>query len=321
MEENKNKFEGQEGTPLAQPAQNYSEVVTPGTTGISDENILPETEAAAKETINPTQETDMEVHHHGHVHEKKKWLEYLFQFFMLFLAVFCGFLAEYQLEHKIERDRVKKFMHDMVVNLKNDTARCKKSIEGNVLIGRGLDSFRNEIKEAINENIHSNRLYYLRQTYNDVNYIAFNLSAITQLKNAGNLRLVNNDSLVVSILQYYDRKLRAVQEASEDIIYLKRRLEDAYEEFFDASYYDKFLTRETNFGRIEKNIGFITPYADLAEQTSTKLLKTDPKAFQQLYNKLASYESAIKVYNSYLRWAEEHAENLISQIQNEYHFE
>ncbi len=27
----------------------------------------------------------MEVHHHGHVHEKKKWKEYLFQFLMLFL--------------------------------------------------------------------------------------------------------------------------------------------------------------------------------------------------------------------------------------------
>jgi hypothetical protein len=85
MEENKNQFEGQAGMPLAQPAQNYSEVVTPGATGISDENILPETEAAAKETINPTQATDMEVHHHGHVHEKKKWKEYLFQFLMLFL--------------------------------------------------------------------------------------------------------------------------------------------------------------------------------------------------------------------------------------------
>ena len=36
----------------------------------------------------------MEVHHHGHVHETKKWKEYLFQFLMLFLAVFCGFLAE-----------------------------------------------------------------------------------------------------------------------------------------------------------------------------------------------------------------------------------
>ena len=47
----------------------------------------------------PKQATEtMEVHHHGHVHEKKKWKEYLFQFLMLFLAVFCGFLAEYQLE-------------------------------------------------------------------------------------------------------------------------------------------------------------------------------------------------------------------------------
>jgi hypothetical protein len=42
------------------------------------------------------QPSTMEVHHHGHVHEKKKWKEYLFQFLMLFLAVFCGFLAEYQ---------------------------------------------------------------------------------------------------------------------------------------------------------------------------------------------------------------------------------
>ena len=89
MEENKNQLEGQAGMPLAQPAQNYSEVVTPGATGITDENILPETEAAATETINPTQATDMEVHHHGHPakggKKKKKWKEYLFQFLMLFL--------------------------------------------------------------------------------------------------------------------------------------------------------------------------------------------------------------------------------------------
>ncbi len=180
---------------------------------------------------------------------------------------------------------------------------------------------RNEIKELIKGNIHSNRLYQLKQTYNDVNYIAFNQSAITQLKSAGNLRLVNNDSLVLSIFQYYDRKLRAVQESSEDIVYQKRRLEDAYEEFFDASYYDGFLTRETNFSSLENNVGFTNRHTGLAEQTTAQLLNTDPKALQQLYNKLASYESAIKIYNSYLRWAEEHAENLISQIQKEYHFE
>ena len=29
---------------------------------------------------------------------------------MLFLAVFCGFFAEYQLEHKIEKDRAKELL-------------------------------------------------------------------------------------------------------------------------------------------------------------------------------------------------------------------
>ena len=41
---------------------------------------------------------------------------------MLFLAVFCGFLAEYQLEHKIEKDRETKYMRSMIEDLKLDTA-------------------------------------------------------------------------------------------------------------------------------------------------------------------------------------------------------
>ena len=37
----------------------------------------------------------MEVHAHTHT-ERKKWTHYLWEFLMLFLAVFCGFLAENQ---------------------------------------------------------------------------------------------------------------------------------------------------------------------------------------------------------------------------------
>ena len=56
----------------------------------------------------------MEVHHHSHTASPpagragKKWTHYFWEFLMLFLAVFCGFLAEYQLEHKIESDRLYK---------------------------------------------------------------------------------------------------------------------------------------------------------------------------------------------------------------------
>jgi len=42
----------------------------------------------------------MEVHQHAHT-PRKKWTHYFWEFLMLFLAVFCGFLAEYKLEHTI----------------------------------------------------------------------------------------------------------------------------------------------------------------------------------------------------------------------------
>ena len=63
--------------------------------------------------LNPKSETkeDMEVHHHAHHgHEKKTWKHYFWEFFMLFLAVVCGFLAELQLEHYIEHKREKEYI-------------------------------------------------------------------------------------------------------------------------------------------------------------------------------------------------------------------
>jgi len=48
----------------------------------------------------------MEVHHHSHS-SGKKWTHYLWEFLMLFLAVFAGFLAENQREHYVEDQRSK----------------------------------------------------------------------------------------------------------------------------------------------------------------------------------------------------------------------
>ena len=49
----------------------------------------------------------MEVHAHSHSHGKKNWKNYFWEFLMLFLAVFCGFLAENQREHYVEYQREK----------------------------------------------------------------------------------------------------------------------------------------------------------------------------------------------------------------------
>ena len=87
----------------------------------------------------------MEVHHHpiaiGSHTSRKKWTHYFWEFLMLFLAVFCGFLAEYQLEHVIENNREKQFIQSFIEDLKTDTA----SIELNIAFRKKkmgqLDSF------------------------------------------------------------------------------------------------------------------------------------------------------------------------------------
>jgi len=67
----------------------------------------------------------MEVHTHTHS-ERKKWTHYLWEFLMLFLAVFCGFLAENQREHIVEKRQEKKLMRSLLDELKQDKAAMEK---------------------------------------------------------------------------------------------------------------------------------------------------------------------------------------------------
>jgi hypothetical protein len=80
-----------------------------------------------KTTDQPPTNDNMEVHHHSHAHgpnshRGKNWKSYFWEFLMLFLAVFCGFLAEYKLEHVIEKQREKEFAKALYTELLDDSA-------------------------------------------------------------------------------------------------------------------------------------------------------------------------------------------------------
>ncbi len=71
----------------------------------------------------------MEVHKHPHqVTHKKKWGEYLLEFFMLFLAVFLGFVAENIREHSVENKKEREYVKSMVEDLETDSAFLELSI-------------------------------------------------------------------------------------------------------------------------------------------------------------------------------------------------
>src|SRR5258708_5726966 len=90
----------------------------------ANEHFPEDAHAPIQATNDPKPEAkDMEVHHHAHAHGKKNWKDYFWEFLMLFLAVFCGFLAEYYLEHRIEKERGRQFIESFYQDLKTDTAR------------------------------------------------------------------------------------------------------------------------------------------------------------------------------------------------------
>ena len=67
----------------------------------------------------------MEVHAHTHT-ERKRWTHYLWEFLMLFLAVFCGFLAENQREHMVEHQRERQYMRSLLEDMQTDTANIRR---------------------------------------------------------------------------------------------------------------------------------------------------------------------------------------------------
>ena len=87
----------------------------------SEGHILPETAAVTtteqSSTINTQLSTEQEkqVHHHDHASQgKKSWKSYFWEFLMLFLAVFCGYLAEYVNRQFNKRSRMNNYLRVML---------------------------------------------------------------------------------------------------------------------------------------------------------------------------------------------------------------
>jgi len=62
----------------------------------------------------------METHAHTHT-PRKRWTHYLWEFLMLFLAIFCGFLAENQRERYVEHQREGQYISSLIRDLETDT--------------------------------------------------------------------------------------------------------------------------------------------------------------------------------------------------------
>jgi len=145
----------------------------------------------------------MEVHAHTHT-ERKKWIHYFWEFLMLFLAVFCGFLAENYRETLINKEKAHHYIQNMVADLKADTADLNFSIHYQQLFYDHLDSaLQIPIDRLININTQDTFFYHFFPYYSWMQPFIQNDNTITQLK-AGGFNLIRNEKVVDSINLVYN---------------------------------------------------------------------------------------------------------------------
>lgn len=157
----------------------------------------------------------MEVHAHTHT-ARKKWTHYFWEFLMLFLAVFCGFLAEYQLEHKIEKQRAKEFALSLYRDITTDTVTFNTNIRNLNTSIRKIDSLITLLghKEEIEKNVKDIYRFSLYAFIFPSNKP--NRSTIQQLLNSGSLRYFRSNQLIDSVKEY-NKEIELYEDFRQDI--------------------------------------------------------------------------------------------------------
>jgi hypothetical protein len=259
----------------------------------------------------------MEVHHHPNV-EKKNFKEYFLEFLMIFLAVTMGFFAESLRENISEKKMMHRYMAQMVENMKFDTTRFSNALQYNKKASLYLDSLRYEIDNAANGNANINQLYYFYIKSRSISTVLFKQAAITQLKNSGNLRLIENKSLANQVLEYYDRWVIA---ATTYAGYMNSHIEELNKssiDFFNWQYLEKLIKNDTVFSYTADSSVDQYVAAIRERNPPLTLLNKNPDDLRKLNNQVSQLEMSVHSFNSFLRLDQNFADTLIRQIGKEY---
>jgi len=221
---------------------------------------------------------------------------------MLFFAVFCGMLAEYQLEHIIEHQREKKYIRSLIKDLELDIASLQVSYNGRKLQMMYFDSLTSLLKNGY-ENQLNDFYFYARHIHRNSGF-QYHDRTIQQLKNSGNLRLIRNQDAADSITVYDNEKMK--------LSLLQFDIESEFRRFINLNLsgkiFDPFAWSEMNDSsgkiiRLTKNPSLITK---------------DPTLLSEYSFKVVTLRGTLALTNRYIEATINSAQNLIELLKKEY---
>ena len=254
----------------------------------------------------------MEVHTHSHTagsdpstssghRGKKKWTHYFWEFLMLFLAVFCGFLAEYQLEHKIEKDREKIYMQNMLDDLKQDTAIYADYGKRYMVIKDLVDTLVVLIKSPDRRKHISKLAYTARIMTAKWKQITLVKRTYEEMKSSGHLRLIRKKEVAGSVSAYYS-SLSELDTYNTVGMLWSNNYAQAMAKIFDGEAMLKIIKEKKE-----------------VPLTGDALLSEDKMAINELLTSVGYFYGALSLNNNIAINRKDVAQRLIELIKKKYH--
>jgi len=249
----------------------------------------------------------MEVHHHSG-HGKKSWKELLFEFFMLFLAVTLGFLAENQRESMKRNEEAHLGMASMLSDLRSDLGLMDSVMDRNSYSALMADSL---VETMHNDIGNASSIYFAaRAVTANLGYYYSNSKSYDQLKSAGLLKLIHPRELMDSIGLYYT----TFQWMANQTELMRMKLDDVHKgngPVFDSYVFQKMMKVpfSSSTGR------HLEP---LRPEGSPSLLTKDPALLNTVSLNYHYYASTTRFYNRTATSQGNLAKRLIAWIEKEY---
>lgn len=287
-----------------QPANNENKAVNP-----SSVNPVAETEQTSCITDHTSNIQDMEVHKHPHhITHKKKLGEYMLEFFMLFLAVFLGFLAENFREHQVERQKGREYIESFYEDLKIDTARLNHLIDIETKKIAALSQIRG-CYDSISKNLPTASFIDIIKNSQSNNPFQMDGRTMQQLTNAGGFRLlpkVDSDSIIA-----YEKQGNTVLEYQHSLYQQTQdNLRNTFNEVISFVPYSKLYSDVAN-----------NPVPDATGSSESLFFTTDKVLLNKYFNQLFQYWRVISQHQKGLRRLNGRAIQQLEYFKNKYQLE
>ena len=249
----------------------------------------------------------METHaHHLHKAPGKNFRHYFFEFLMLFLAVFCGFIAENYREHVVEREKEKQYMRSMIADLKSDTARISKMVFDNGVSQPRIDSLIHLLRRADRSQYGQTMYYFARVITTITSRFELNDRSFEQMKNSGSLRLIHDASVADSVSNYYSKQVTFKQQ-EEVQLYRMNSYIDFAGKVFDGGVFQEMLQK--------------FPYKVNEPKGNPQLITNDANLINEYIGRL-HYVSAIYTINTSSALGQKDATlRMLDMLQSKYSIE